>query len=124
RYDRKEVTTENFRRLAAEFVPKPSDDPQLATFFDQWIYGTGIPMLKLAYTVKGVAPALRLVGAVTQSGVDEDFTAQIPVEIKVAGGKTITHWVRSANGAVTFAVALKQAPQRVTLDPHHAVLRR
>src|SRR5450432_3479340 len=124
RYDRKEVTTENFRRLAAEFVPKPSDDPQLATFFDQWIYGTGIPMLKLAYTVKGVAPALRLVGAVTQSGVDEDFTAQLPVEIKVAGGKTITHWVRSANGAVTFAVALKQAPQRVTLDPHHAVLRR
>jgi hypothetical protein len=124
RYDRKEVTTENFRRLAAEFMPKPSDDPQLEAFFEQWIYGTGIPTLKLAYTVKGVAPALKLVGTVTQSGVDEDFAAQTPVEIKVAGGKTITQWVRSANGPVTFTVALKQAPQRVTLDPHHAVLRK
>ena len=124
RYDRKEITTEDFRRLAAEFLPKPSDDPQLETFFGVWIYGTGIPTLKLSYTVKGVAPTLRLLGTVTQSGVDEDFTAQTPVEIKVAGAKTITHWVRSAKDPVTFTVALKQAPLRVTLDPHHAVLRK
>ena len=63
-------------------------------------------------------------GTVTQSGVDEDFTAQTPVEIKLAGAKTITHWVRSANDPVTFTVALKQAPLKVTLDPHHAVLRK
>jgi hypothetical protein len=124
RYDRKEVTTEDFRRLAAEFLPKPSDDPKLEGFFEQWIYGTGIPTLKLTYTVKGVAPALKLVGTLTQSGVDEDFAAQTPVEIKVAGSRTITHWVRSANDPVTFTVALKQAPQRVMLDPHHGVLRK
>jgi hypothetical protein len=123
RYDRKEVTTEDFRRLAAEFLPKGPDDPQLETFFGVWIYGTGIPTLKLAYTVKGVAPAVKLVGTVTQSGVDDDFTAQAPVEIK-AGGKTITHWVRTANDPVSFTVALKQAPQKVTLDPHHGVLRK
>ena len=124
RYDRKEVTTEDFRGLAAEFLPKPSDDPQLETFFGVWVYGTGIPALKLSYTIKGVAPELKLVGTVTQSGVDEDFTAQTPVEIKLAGAKTITHWVRSANDPVTFTVALKQAPLKVTLDPHHAVLRK
>ena len=124
RYDRKEIATEDFRRLAAGFLPKGSDDPQLETFFGVWIYGTGIPTLKLAYTVKGAAPAVKLVATVTQSGVDEDFTAQVPVEIKVAGAKTITHWVRSANDPVSFTVALKQAPQKVTLDPHHAVLRK
>jgi len=124
RYDRKEVSTEDFRRIAVEFLPKPSDDPQLETFFDQWIYGTGIPAFKLSYTVKGTAPALKLVGTVTQSDVDADFTAQVPVEIRAAGGKPITHWVRTANGPVTFTVALKQTPQKVALDPHHAVLRR
>jgi aminopeptidase N len=124
RYDRKEITTEDFRQLAAEFLPKPSDDPKLETFFGEWIYGTGIPVLKLAYTMKGAAPELRLVGTLTQSGVDEDFTAFTPVEIKTAGGRTITQWVRSANEPVTFTVPLKQSPQKVTLDPHHAVLRK
>src|SRR5450432_3027950 len=123
RYDRKEISTDDFRQLAAEFLPKPSDDPKLETFFGEWVYGTGIPTLKLTYTVKGAAPALKLVGTLTQSGVDEDFTALTPVEIKLAG-RTITQWVRSANEPVTFTVPLKQAPQKVTLDPHHAVLRR
>jgi hypothetical protein len=124
RYDRKEITTEEFRQLAAEFLPKPSEDPKLETFFAEWIYGTGIPTLKLNYTMKGAAPALKLVGTLTQSGVDEDFTALTPVEIKVAGGRSITQWIRSANEPVTFTVPLKQAPQKVTLDPHHAVLRK
>jgi hypothetical protein len=124
RYSRKEISTEEFRQLAAEFLPKASDDPKLETFFGEWIYGTGIPTLKLAYTVKGAAPALKLVGTLTQSGVDDDFTALTPVEIKVAGGPTITQWVRSANEPVTFTLPLKQAPQKVTLDPHHAVLRK
>ena len=124
RYGRKEVTTEEFRRLAVEFLPKGSDDPQLETFFGVWVYGTGIPTMKLAYTVKGVAPSVKLVGTVTQSGVDDDFTAPVPVEIRLAGAKTITHWVRTANDPVTFTVALKQLPQKVTLDPHHAVLRK
>jgi hypothetical protein len=123
RYDRKEISTDDFRQLAAEFLPKPSDDPKLETFFGEWVYGTGIPTLKLAYTVKGAAPAFRLVGTLTQSGVDEDFTTLAPVEIKLAG-RTITQWVRSANEPVTFTVPLKQAPQKVTLDPHHAVLRK
>jgi Peptidase family M1 domain len=124
RYDRKEISTDDFRLVAAEFLPKPADDPKLETFFGVWVYGTGIPALKLTYTVKGAAPALKLVGTLTQSGVDEDFTALTPVEIRLAGGRTFTQWVRSANEPVTFTVPLKQAPQKVTLDPHHAVLRK
>jgi hypothetical protein len=42
----------------------------------------------------------------------------------VARGQTITQWVRTSVDAVTFTVPLKQAPLKVTLDPHYAVLRR
>ncbi len=48
RYERSEITTEQFRLLAAEFMPPKSDDPKLESFFDQWVYGTGIPTLKSA----------------------------------------------------------------------------
>jgi len=41
--------------------------------------------------VKGKAPALRLVGTVTQTGVEGDFAALVPVEIHLPGGQTTTH---------------------------------
>ena len=124
RYDRKDITTEEFRLLAAEYLPPKSDDPKLESFFEQWVYGTGIPTVKLTWTMKGVAPNLRLTGTVTQSGVDEDFSAAVPVEITVARGRTVTQWVRSAEVPVTFTMALKAAPLKVALDPHYALLRK
>ena len=124
RYDRQEITTEQFRRTAAEFMPPKSDDATLESFFEQWIYGTGIPSLKLTYSLKGNAPQLRVVGTVMQTEVDENFTVLVPVEIQLARGRTITHWVRSAQEPVMFSVAVSQAPLKVSLDPHYAVLRR
>jgi hypothetical protein len=124
RYDRRDITTGEFRELAADFLPPGSDDPKLETFFEQWVYGTGIPNLKLSYALKGKAPELRLVGTVTQSEVERDFSTLAPVEIQVARGQTVTQWVRTSGDAVTFTVPLKLAPLKVMLDPHYAVLRR
>jgi hypothetical protein len=123
-YERKALSTEDFRLLAARFLPEKSADPQLENFFDQWVYGTGIPALKLNYSVKGKAGALRLNGTVTQSEVASDFSVLAPVEIQLGHGKTLTRWVQTADGAVTFSMALPQAPVKVQLDPHFSVLRR
>ncbi len=125
RFDHKELTTEEFRETASGFMPPRSGDAHLESFFDQWIYGTGIPTLKLTWALRGKAPALRLVGTVTQSDVqDQDFSAFVPVEIQLARGRTITQWVPSGNTPTTFTVALEQPPLKVALDPHYAVLRR
>jgi hypothetical protein len=124
RYDRKPISSEEFRALAAQFLPPKSADAGLEAFFDQWVYGTGIPNLKLTYTIKGKAPNVKLVGTLSQSDVDEDFSVATPVEIQVARGRVVTEWVQSGSSPVTFTVALKQAPLKVTLDPHDAVLRK
>ncbi len=124
RFDHKELTTEEFREAAAAFLPAKSDDPKLQTFFDQWVYNTGIPSVKLSYSVKGKAPSVRLVATVTQADVEADFAAYVPVEIQISRTRTVTHWVRTDSDPVTFTVPLAQAPLKVTLDPHHSVLRR
>lgn len=124
RYDRKELSTEEFREFAAGFLPPKSDDPHLETFFDQWVYGTGIPTLKLSYTVRRKAPAVRLTATVTQSGVGDDFETLAPVEIQVARGHAITRWVRCSNDPATLTLSLKAPPLKVVLDPNHAVLRK
>jgi hypothetical protein len=124
RFDRKEISTEDFRLLAATYLPPKSDDPKLETFFGQWVYGTGIPSVKMTYSVKGVAPNVKVTGTITQSDVDEDFTALVPVEIQIARGKNVVQWVRTSETPATFTVALKAAPLKVSLDPHYALLRK
>jgi len=124
RYDHREISTEEFREIAAQFLPPHDDDPKLESFFEQWVYGTGIPTLKLSWSLKGKAPALRLAGTVKQTDVDEEFTALVPVEIQTGRGPALVRWVRTSNEPVTFTVPLTQAPVKVALDPHNSVLRR
>ena len=124
RYEYRTIDTEQFRVLAAEFLPPKSADPKLEDFFDRWIYGTGVPALKLTYTLKGKAPALRVTGTVQQSEVAEDFTTLVPVEIQVARGRSLTHWVKTGADPVPFSVAVRQRPTKVSLDPEGSVLKR
>ena len=89
RYEWKTIDTEQFRLLCAEFLPPKSPDPKLENFFDQWVYGTGIPTLKLTYSVKGKPGAWKLTGTVTQSDVPDDFSVTVPVEIQTGRGKVV-----------------------------------
>ena len=123
RYSHKPISTEEFRLLAAGFLPPKSPDPQLEAFFDQWVYSTGIPTLQMQYSLKGKPPALKLAGTVTQSEVAEDFSALVPVEIQFPGRiRPVTQYVRTGNEPAAFSVNLKQAPSKVVLDPGGAVL--
>jgi aminopeptidase N len=115
RYEWKSVSTEEFRQLATEFLPPKSSDPKLEAFFDQWVYSTGIPTLKLSYEVHGRPPEVKLTGAVAQTDVDSEFSAQVPVEIQCGSTKEVK-WVRTSSSPAIFAVTLPQAPTKVSLD--------
>jgi aminopeptidase N len=111
RYQFRIVTTEEFRALAAEFLPARSSSGTMDAFFDNWVYSTGIPKLKLQSSIKG----FRASGTVNQSGVDNDFSVEVPVEIQFAKGAPQTVWVRTSNEPVSFSVTAKQAPVRVNI---------
>src|SRR3954447_4098374 len=64
RYDHQKLSTEDFHAQAIEYLPPKSPDPKLEGFFEQWVYGTGIPNLKMTYSLKGKAPALRVAGTI------------------------------------------------------------
>ena len=81
-------------------------------FFDNWVYATGIPKLKLQSSIRG----FKVSGTVAQSGVDNDFSVDVPVEIQFAKGAPQTVWVRTSNDPVSFSVVVKQAPVRVILS--------
>jgi len=124
RYQYRAVSTEQFQRLAAQFLPPRSPDPRLEAFFEQWVYSTGIPSLRLSYSVRGKAPAVRISGTLTQRDAGQEFSAWAPIELQYAKAKPVVHWVRSGDGAVPFDLTLRQAPSKVVLDPGNSVLRR
>src|SRR6185437_12665427 len=98
RYEFRTMTTEQFRELCAEYLPKGAADPKLVDFFDQWVYDTGMPTLKLTYSVNGH----KLSGTITQSDAPDDFTVLVPVEIRGGIGKPAVKFVRTSYGSVKF----------------------
>ena len=57
--------------------------------FDNWVYSTGIPTLRVKYSVKGKAPSWRVSGTVEQSAVDHNFSVDVPVQIQFAKGAAL-----------------------------------
>lgn len=116
------LSVEQFRAAAAAALPPGSPDPQLEAFFDQWVYGTGIPSLKLNYTIRGKAPAWKVTGTVVQTDVDEDFSTRVPIEIQFGKGQSAIHWVSTSNQPAEFSIAVQRLPVKVVLDPSSSVL--
>jgi len=110
RYRFAPISTEQFRELAAGYTAPKSQDPALKTFFENWVYGTGIPSVKLTYSVRG----LKLSGTVAQRGVDDDFTALVPLEVQT-GRQRALYWLSTGTDAVPFSIPLKAPPTKVAL---------
>jgi aminopeptidase N len=113
------VSTEDVERLAIELMGE-GGKKALGPFFESWVYGTGVPSLQMTQSSKGLV----LTGTVKQTDADEDFSIDVPVEIQLRNGKTMTHWVRTSSEPVDFTVKLPALAAKVTLDPGRSVLRR
>ncbi len=120
RYEWKTITTDEFRQLCAEFVPAGSPDAKLTDFFDQWVYDTGMPTLKMTYSIVG----RKLTGTIIQTDAPDDFTVSVPVEIRTGVAKPIVKLIRTSEGPVKSTVDIPGPGARATLDPGWSVLRR
>jgi hypothetical protein len=122
RFEGTPISTTAFQALVKEYRPPRVPESTIDSFFDTWVYSTGIPALTLHTSMKGAAPAIRLTGTVEQSSVDDDFSVETPVEIQYAKGPTETVWVESSKEPAEFSVTLKQVPVRVAIPVGTGVL--
>jgi aminopeptidase N len=124
RYRYRDVSTEQFRALAQELAPAKFGDPGFQLFFDQWVYATGVPEVRISHTVRGKPPAVKVRGTVSQSGVPEDFSTLVPVEVQLPGKQSRVQWIRTSGDPVPFSADVPSVPVRVALDPGGNVLRK
>jgi Peptidase family M1 domain len=121
-YQFRAVGTADLLELVKKSRPPGATAESIEAFFDNWVYSTGVPTLRVRYSVKGKAPSWKISGTVEQTGVDENFSVDIPVEIQFAKGPTQTVWVRTSGEAASFSVTLKQPPLRVEIPAGVSVL--
>jgi hypothetical protein len=121
-YQFRGVGTADLLDLVKKSRPPGVSADSMEGFFDNWVYSTGIPTLRLKYSVRGKAPLWKISGTVEQSAVDDNFSVDIPVEIQFAKGAVQTIWVRTSNQPASFSATLKQPPSRVDVPVGVSVL--
>jgi hypothetical protein len=117
------VSTEQFRALAARTIDPKSPDAKLEGFFENWVNATGVPNLIMTTSLKGKAPALKLTITIAQTGVEDPFSALVPVEIQMARGPSKMIWLETGAEPVSETVSVRARPTKVLLDPGGAVLK-
>lgn len=113
RYAGGRVSTKQFQAMAAGFLPPGGPDRQLQTFFDYWVYGTGIPELRLRYTVRN----LRLSGSLTETAGEGETAAWIPIVVTAGEGEGRLHWVESVGDSTSFSFPVRRPSAKAVLSP-------
>lgn len=118
------ITTEGFRELAAEYVPEGYRDPELRDFFDEWVYGTGIPKLTAKWSQKARGGRHHFELHLSMSGVDRFFPLQVPVEVHTLPQRSLVKTVTVGDGEdeAGFSVVLRNPASRVVIDPQGSLL--
>jgi hypothetical protein len=122
RFLRGRVTTDDLRELAAARLPAGAPDRKLEQLFLTYVEGTGIPSLRLQTKQKAAGRGVQIHLELEQSGVDDEFSVDVPVEIDFGRGKVEQRWLRTDGVRTVADWTVLAAPVRIQLDPRNAVL--
>jgi hypothetical protein len=120
-YQGQSVSTEDFVSHAEKYMTPQNDlerNHKLDWFFNEWVYGTGIPTYTLNTEVRALASGQYVVeGTITQSNVPEDFEMPVRVVGLYARDKraTLGQVVVGGDGS-HFKFTAARRPLRVLID--------
>jgi hypothetical protein len=112
-YDGRTASTWDFQRVAEKH-----SESKLDWFFEQWVFGLGLPSYAADYQVESSGDGFSIMGTITQTGVPDGFVMPVPVYADSQYlGKV---QVGEAEGQFKFRVSKK--PERFLIDPEMTVL--
>jgi aminopeptidase N len=121
------ASTEDFKQMVEKSMSKELDlegNRKMDWFFDQWVYGTGIPTYRMDYALTpSKSGTFVLKGKIFQENVSEYFIMPVEVFGHYRQGRIerLGRVVVSGNEA-NFRFTLKSKPVKVTLDENGEIL--
>lgn len=131
-YTGKNPSTADFKAVVERHMQgsmNATGDGKIDWFFDQWVYGTEVPVLSSKLDVKEVAKGRwQVSGSVTQSGVSPAFRSLVPLYLELPNGRFARFGTAPLVGAKTLPVKaefdLKEKPKRAIANALFDVLAR
>jgi hypothetical protein len=102
-FDNKAASTEDFKAIAEKYMTAGMDlehNHKLNWFFNQYVYGTGIPHYDFHYDVKNANGQWTLTGSLVRSGVPDTWMDMVPVFVE-RDGKLVRLGLINATGPNT-----------------------
>jgi aminopeptidase N len=112
-YNGKTASTWDFQHLAEKYAGKKLD-----WFFDDWVFGTGIPEYALEYKVESAGEGFIIQGKIRQSKVPDDFAMPVPLyaDDQFLGS------VNVSDDEGEFSFRIVKRPEKILIDPKGNIL--
>jgi aminopeptidase N len=130
-YSGKAATTEDFKAVIEKHMNADMDldgNHKMNWFFDEYVYGTGVPTYKFDYSFDKDSSGDVVFGLkVTQSNVDDSFRMIVPIYLELGDGKAVMlgRARMKGNTSVEQKVpmkGLKDKPRRAMINYYNDVL--
>lgn len=125
-YRFKPLSTADFQHaLEQELTPSMDleGDHTLNWFFGEWVKNTGIPHYSVQFETRRLRREFVIAGTLKQDGVDDLFTAPVPVYAARASGAPFRLGVVVTTGHDTnFRFVSRVRPARLLIDPELTIL--
>jgi aminopeptidase N len=128
KYKYRPFTTEDFQREVEHQMTPAMDlegNRRMDWFFEEWVKETGIPHYSVKFEVKPRGKEFVVTGRLEQSGVDDLFTAPVPLYVTRPGpgSKPVLLGVVITTGPETrFRFTSRIRPTHLSIDPHMTIL--
>jgi hypothetical protein len=117
-YRGKTASTRDFQRMVEAHTGIP-----MGWFFDEWVYGTGLPTYTLSWRSDSTAGHPHLLHVrVRQEGVPPGFIMPVPLLIKFGDSSEVFLRINVHGPVTETAIGVPAQPTRLTLNPLQSVL--
>lgn len=120
------LSTEDFQRAVERYMTPAMDldgNHKMDWFFEQWVRGTGMPRYSVKFDAKARGHEYVVSGSLAQDGVEDIFTAPVPLYATQAGGKPQRLGVVVTTGPEThFRFVSRLRPAHILIDPNLTLL--
>jgi hypothetical protein len=125
-YSNQAASTEDFKAIAEKHMTPPMDldgNHRMDWFFNQYVYGTGIPEYRFVYQVQDAGEGKwKVNGKVQQSNVPATWKNLLPIYAHVSGKYVHLGFISVSGAETPFSAVLPLKPEKLSLNENEDVL--
>ncbi len=126
KYAQKPLSTRQLQKEVEAVMTRKMDlegGRSMEWFFQEYVYGTGIPRYKVEFTSRRTDKGYQIRGKLLQSDVPRSFIAPVPLYSGSAAGRsTYLGTVLAAGDETSFSFTSQSDVHKLLIDPHMTLL--